>query len=94
MTFSNAVSVGTSWKFWNTNPVCSLRTRARASSSRSSNATPARTTEPLVARSSPAQRPSSVVLPLPDGPTMAHVAPAASEKLTSLSTVNSRSPLR
>ena len=45
-------------------------------------------TLPVDDLSSPAQRPSKVVLPLPEGPIMAFVEPAVIEKLMSLSTVS------
>jgi hypothetical protein len=47
---------------------------------------PSTSTLPRVGTSSPASRPSSVVLPLPDGPTTATKAPSGMVKLTSRST--------
>ena len=49
---------------------------------------------PCVGVSSPASRPSSVVLPLPDGPTIATKAPCGIENETSRSTASVLSPLR
>ena len=74
-TFSSAVSVGMSWKLWKTKPTFSPRSRARASSVRAVRSAPSRSTEPALGVSRPASRPSSVVLPLPDGPTIATKAP-------------------
>ena len=50
-------------------------------------------TVPDVGRSKPAQRPNSVVLPLPDGPTMAHVWPVGMSKETLARTVSGLPPL-
>lgn len=47
---------------------------------------------PVLAVSSPAQRPSKVVFPLPEGPTMARDSPAETSKLTESSTVKWLSP--
>src|SRR5690348_18295361 len=49
---------------------------------------------PLLGWSSPARSPSSVVLPLPDGPRIATNPPDSRLKLISFSTVRSRSPDR
>src|SRR5471030_12279 len=53
---------------------------------------PASVTDPEVARSSPAHRPSSVVLPLPEGPTMASESPWVRTKLTPFKTVRPGPP--
>ena len=67
MTFSAAVSVGSSWKNWKTMPTARPR-QAEISRSRSAcTGVPPTTTSPLVGRSMPASRPSSVDLPLPEG---------------------------
>jgi hypothetical protein len=84
---ARAVSVGISWKFWKTKPTLALRTRALPSSSRRSSVSPASSTEPPEARSRPAHRPRSVVLPLPLGPTMAMLSPGPISKLASWRTV-------
>src|SRR3982751_3795267 len=44
-------------------------------------------TLPVVGRSSPARRPSSVVLPEPDAPTIARLAPRSTSRLTPSSIV-------
>jgi hypothetical protein len=49
---------------------------------------------PLVGASNPAHKPSSVVFPLPDGPTIASESPSFKTNETSFNTVNSPSPLR
>jgi hypothetical protein len=49
-------------------------------------------TVPEVGRSRPARRPSSVVLPLPDGPTIARNPPGSRLKLIFFTTVRSRPP--
>ena len=77
MTFSSAVSPGSSWKFWNTKPTRPARSRARASSSSAPSDSPSIVTSPADGRSSPARIPSSVDLPDPDGPTIAAASPAA-----------------
>src|SRR5580658_3248487 len=51
-------------------------------------------TEPSEHRSSPAHKPSSVVFPLPDGPTIATVEPASTVKVICSSTVNTRPAAR
>jgi hypothetical protein len=48
---------------------------------------------PSLGRSSPAQIAIKVVLPLPDGPTMAHVLPSSMANETSLKTLTICSPL-
>src|SRR5580658_6500816 len=55
-------------------PIASRRRRARVSSSHAVISWPAKRTDPVVARSSPASTISSEVLPDPDGP----ISPAAS----------------
>ena len=70
-TFSKAVSDGMRWKNWKTKPIFSPRSLASASSSSRVMSTPSMITEPEVGASRPAISPSSVDLPLPDGPTMA-----------------------
>ena len=70
-TFSYAVSDGIRWKNWKTKPIFSPRSLASASSSSRVMSTPSMSTEPDVGASRPAISPSSVDLPLPDGPTIA-----------------------
>ena len=59
------------------------RNLASAPSPRVSIRWPATVTVPVVGRSSPAMRLSSVDFPLPDGPMMATTSPAATSRLTS-----------
>src|SRR5690606_30284138 len=75
------------------NPTARPRSRPRPSSAGASRGAPQSATEPDVGRSRPAARPRSVVLPLPLGPTMAHVAPSARSNETSSRTVRRRLPL-
>jgi hypothetical protein len=56
-------------------------------------ATPSKVTAPWLGRSRPAQIAINVVLPLPDGPTMAQVLPASMANEISLKTLISCSPL-
>ena len=60
---------------------------------RSPSVMPFNKTEPDVGRSSPAQSPSKVVLPLPDGPRIAHVLAAGRMNEMSLRTVNLPAPV-
>src|SRR5688500_15848858 len=76
------------------NPTFSPRSLARASSSVEPRSAPSRTTEPPLGVSSPARRPSSVVLPLPEGPTIATSSPCSIVKVTLRSTARWLSPLR
>ena len=82
MTFSSAVSDGSRWKHWNTNPTCLARTAARPSSSRRVRSEPLSQVWPELGSSRPASRASRVDLPAPDAPMMATVSPAATSKLT------------
>src|SRR4029077_14212111 len=93
MTFSSAVSAGSRWKDWNTNPPRCARRRARPSSSSFVRSSPARSTRPRVGRSSPASRASSVDLPAPDGPVTATDSPAAMSSETSSTMVSEPSGL-
>ena len=74
-TFSNAVSDGSRWKNWNTKPMREPRSRASASSPSVVMSTPSITMLPVEGASRPAIRPSSVDLPLPDGPVIATTRP-------------------
>ena len=58
---------------------CAPRSLASSSSPSRVMSMPSMTMRPVVGASSPAIRPSSVDLPLPDGPTMASVSPSGSE---------------
>src|ERR1700722_16592768 len=75
-------------------PTYRFRITARSSSSRPSSTMPFNCTDPSEHRSSPAHNPSSVVFPLPDGPTIAIVEPASTVKLICSSTVNTRPAAR
>jgi hypothetical protein len=66
-------------------PTCRARNLASAPSPRVSIRRPATVTVPMVGRSSPATRLSSVDFPLPDGPMTATTSPAATLMLTSSS---------
>ncbi len=74
--------------------MCLFRKAARSSSFRLEMTVPFIDTEPADGVSSPALRPSNVVLPLPDGPMMAAVEPFSMWKLTFERTVNSPLPDR
>src|SRR5688572_29413500 len=71
----------------------SRRKRARASSPSAVTSASATRMRPDEGRSSPAMRPSSVDLPLPDGPAMATNWRAGIVRVTSASTSTERSPL-
>ncbi len=94
MTFSSAVSAGSNWNDWNTNPRSRARSAARPSWSSVESATPSSTTSPDVGSSSPASKPSSVVLPDPLAPTMATVSRSSMSKVTPSRMVSGASPLR
>ena len=82
MTFSRAVSVGSSWKNWKTMPDRRPRHAASRSWPSSWTAVPPTVTDPAVGRSMPATMFSSVDLPLPDLPTMATNSPASISRST------------
>jgi hypothetical protein len=84
MTFSTAVSVGRSWKNWNTTPTLRPRQRASTPSDASWTEAPATRTSPSLGRSMPPTRFSSVDLPLPDLPTTATRWPRSTARSTSL----------
>src|SRR5690349_10893297 len=76
------------------NPTFSPRSCARSSSVIVVRLAPSRSTEPRLGVSRPASSPSSVVFPLPDGPTIATYDPVGISKFTSRSTASWWSPLR
>ena len=80
------------WKDWNTKPTFWPRSRARWSSVKAPSSTPSSQTRPVVGVSSPANRPSSVLLPLPEGPRMATKEPAGTSSVILFSTGSSRPP--
>src|SRR5215469_14548428 len=81
-TLSATVRSSSRLKNWKIMPIRSLRKRASPVSLSESIRCPATVTVPLVGRSRPAIRFSSVDLPLPDGPMTATDSPAATSKLT------------
>jgi hypothetical protein len=83
-----------SWKDWKTNPILADRMRALSSSVMTVRSAPSSHTRPEAGRSSPARRPSRVVLPLPEGPTMARKLPSSRAKVISFNTVRGRPPER
>src|SRR5580658_1456082 len=84
-TFSAAVSSGTSWPNWNTNPKRSLRRALRSCSRRRSTRRPSNQTSPESGVRMPARQCMRVDLPEPLGPMMARISPATAERLTPLS---------
>src|SRR6185436_18185583 len=92
-TFSIAVSVGIRWYDWNTKPIVRRRKRASSVSPRRVTSTPSTAIEPPLGVSRPAMRPSSVDLPLPDGPVTATTSPAATSRLTPSRIVTGPPPL-
>src|SRR5512143_153586 len=76
MTFSSALSAGSSWNDWNTKPSSFARSAARPSSPSANSSTPSSCTLPALGVSRPASRPSSVDLPEPEAPRMATASPA------------------
>jgi hypothetical protein len=89
ITFSATVRVGSSWKVWNTTPTWRPRHAASRLSPSACTGVPPTNTPPAVGRSIPATRLSSVVLPLPDLPTMATHAPRGSCSSTRSSALKS-----
>ena len=73
---SSADKVGMSWKNWKTMPMFARRQMARSSCPVRSSRVPFTVTVPAEGRSMPAMRLTMVVLPLPDGPTIATISPS------------------
>ena len=88
------MSVGISWKNWKTIPMVRPRQTASCSSLIWSSLLPATVTVPAVDRSMPAMRLMMVDLPLPDGPVIATISPAAMARSTPLSAGKPTFPLR
>jgi hypothetical protein len=86
--------VGSSWKNWNTMPMLRPRQTASFSSVIWSRRLPFTVTVPAVGRSMPAMRLTIVLLPLPDGPVIATISPAAIVRSTPRSARNSSRPVR
>src|SRR5262245_9223776 len=93
MTFSSAVSDGSSWNDWNTKPTERERSAARSSSSSAKRSVPSSSTLPPVGVSRPARMASSVDLPEPEAPTIATASPAVTLKSISRRMTRSLEPL-
>jgi hypothetical protein len=94
MAFSSAVSVGSSWKNWNTTPTRRPRQIASSSSLIRSIRRPSTVTVPAVGRSMPVIMFMIVDLPLPDGPTIATMSPSAIVRSTPRRAAYSTRPVR
>ena len=94
MAFSSAVSVGSSWKNWNTIPTRTPRQAASSSWPISSIRRPSTTTRPLLGRSMPVTMLRIVDLPLPDDPTIETISPCPICRSTPRSAGNSTEPVR
>ena len=93
MTFSTTVSVGSSWKNWNTTPMVLPRHIGELVLVESAwTGVPSITTVPDVGRSMPVIMLMSVVLPLPDLPISPMNSPAPTLRLMPRSAVNGTSP--
>src|SRR5687768_1681932 len=93
MTFSSAVSAGSSWNDWNTKPTRRPRSSARRSSSSEKMSWPSSSTAPLDGVSRPARIASSVDFPEPEAPTTATASPRVTSKSISRRMARSASPL-
>src|SRR5260221_8206916 len=93
ITFSSAVSAGSSWNDWNTKPTVRPRSSARWSSSRENRSMPSIATVPRVGVSRPARMASSVDLPEPEAPTIAAASPGVISRSMSRKMTRSLSPL-
>ena len=81
---SAAVSSGTSWPNWNTNPNAVRRSSVRSVSPSGRAACPSNHTSPVSGVKMPARQCSSVDLPEPLGPMTARISPAATGRLAPL----------
>ena len=86
--FSRALRYSTNAKFWNTKPMAPTRNARRALSPNRVTCVPSTVIRPAPAVRMPATRFSSVVLPVPEGPTTATLSPFA----TLRSGISSRKP--
>src|SRR6267142_154815 len=93
MTFSSAVSAGSSWNDWNTKPTLRPRSSARWSSSSENRSVPSIATPPVVGVSRPARIASRVDLPDPEAPTIAAASPGVISRSMSRRMTRSLSPL-
>ena len=78
-TFSIAVSSGTSWPNWKTNPNAVRRRPLRSASASVSTRSPSKRTSPASGTRMPARQCSRVDLPEPLGPMTARISPAATD---------------
>ncbi len=92
-TFSSAVSDGRRWKNWNTKPIRLPRSAASASSPSAVMSIPPITMRPVDGASSPATRPSSVDLPLPEAPVTAATLPSGITRSSGCRIVRVPAPL-
>ena len=79
-TFSSTLHCGRRWWSWKTNPTWRLRKAARLRSSSAYGSTPSSRTVPALGGSRAPRMCSSVLLPLPDGPTIETLSPASSRR--------------
>src|SRR5262245_6282454 len=93
MTFSRALSAGSSWNDWNTKPSVRPRSSARRSSSSANRSAPSSSTVPAVGVSRPARIASSVDLPEPEAPTTATASPGVTARSISRRMTRSELPL-
>ena len=93
-TFSKTVSTGIRLKLWKMNPMCLPRKSAASVPSSEPTSIPATRSCPLEGLSRQPTRFSSVVLPLPEGPTKETKAPDGIEKLSPLNAEVMISPVR
>src|SRR6202171_1588870 len=91
-TFSTAESTGSRLKAWKTKPMFWLRYAVRARSDIVDRSWPSTTTCPPSKPSSPDRQLSNVVLPEPDGPTMATISPRSIERSIPRSASTSLAP--
>ena len=92
-TLSATVRLAIRLKNWNTKPTSLRRSRARRASLAPARRSPWTSTSPLVGRSSPPSRLSSVDLPQPLGPVTATNSPWATARSTSSSAVTAAAPV-
>src|SRR5262245_9670579 len=93
MTFSSALSAGSSWNDWNTKPRVRPRSSARRSSSSANTSVPSSSTVPALGVSRPARMARSVDLPEPEAPTTATASPRVTARSISRRMTRSDSPL-
>src|SRR5215468_7138235 len=79
--FSMTSSSGRSWKSWNTSPTVSHRQRSRVVCESAVRSRSPQDTAPALGCSNPATACNKVVLPVPEGPVMATIAPGSTARL-------------